>query len=65
MLDRLFDPHAMRCTKCNATMAEGCDCWAKCGCGWSYETDGRCRNPVHGGDGALTIIAATGLDEEG
>lgn len=38
------DNSMLRCTICNSK-AGGCDCWTKCGCGWSYEKGTECRNP--------------------
>jgi hypothetical protein len=38
---------AVRCTLCGARGLRSCDCWAKCQCGWLYESGTDCRNEVH------------------
>ena len=43
-LDALVDS-VMRCTVCGAKMGE-CDCWTRCGCGWSYRKGTSCNNPA-------------------
>lgn len=45
-IEILIDQADLRCTLCNAPRGR-CNCWTACSCGWSYETGGRCRNPVH------------------
>lgn len=52
----------VKCTLCGAGYGK-CDCWTKCQCGWLFETGTTCRNPKHGGDGQLSIVAeATDFD---
>lgn len=41
----------LECTVC-AAQAGACDCWTKCGCGWSFRKGGACNNPVHRKDRA-------------
>lgn len=43
-IDILFAKANLRCTKCNATMEQGCDCWVKCSCGWHAENGRPCGN---------------------
>lgn len=45
-MDRMLDSVEFRCTACNEK-AGTCDCWVRCSCGWSYEKNDTCRNPIH------------------
>lgn len=40
------DTSMLKCTVCGA-QAETCDCWTKCACGWSFQKNEACRNPMH------------------
>lgn len=55
-LDRMI-LSSVKCPICGAGYGQ-CDCWQKCSvCGWSFQKGKACRNPVHGGDGGLEIVA--------
>lgn len=44
-IERLID-NSVKCLKCGAKFGT-CDCWSKCDCGWFYEKNGKCNNPIH------------------
>jgi pyocin large subunit-like protein len=57
-IDALIDNSDLRCMVCRSPMGT-CDCWTKCACGWLFEKDTKCRNPIHGGNktGILRAVA--------
>jgi|ERR1039458_9497204 hypothetical protein len=42
----MIDAADLRCTVCRTSAKVGCDCWTRCGCGWSFRKGGTCSNPA-------------------